>query len=96
MKNIIDLAEVLCDYGPRFYGAETPEYVASQWAEALPGADLATFHEWFDRGFWNPTVAQELSAARVFLWDVPSNTAYDLCNGDISVAVFIRVGFDYA
>lgn len=90
MKNIIDLAELLRDYGPRFYGAETPEYVASQWVEALPEADLATFHEWFDRGFWNPTVAQELSAAGVFLWEAPSDTVYSLCNEDISAAVFTR------
>ena len=90
MRNITDLAELLRDYGPGFYGTETPEYVASQWAEALPGADLATFHEWFDRGFWDPAVARELSAAGVFPWEVPSDTAYDLCNGDISVAVFLR------
>ena len=90
MKNIIDLVELLRDYGPVFYGAETPEYVASQWAEALPGADLAVFREWFDRGFWNPAVAQELFAAGVFPWEVPGNTTYDLCNGDMSVAAFLR------
>lgn len=89
MKNITDLAGLLYDYGPQFYGAETPEYVASQWAEALPEADLAVFHEWFDRGFWNPTVAQELSTAGVLPWEVPSPTVYDLCNGDISVTVFL-------
>lgn len=90
MKNITDLAGLLYDHGPRFYGAETPEYVASQWAEALPEADLAVFHEWFDQGFWNPTVAQELSAAGILPWEVPSNTVYDLCNQDISVSVFFH------
>ena len=90
MKNILDLAGLLRDYGPRFYGAETPEYVATLWAEILPGSDLGTFHEWFDRGFWNPEVARGLSAAGVFPWEVPSNTVYDLCNGDLSVVAFLR------
>lgn len=90
MKNTTDLAELLRDYGPRFYGAETPGYVAFQWVEALPGADLAAFHEWFNRGFWNPVVAQELSAAGVLPQEVPSGMVYDLCNGDVSVAVFLR------
>lgn len=90
MKNIVGLTELLCDYGPRFYRAETPEYVVSQWAEALPGADRAIFYEWFDQGFWNPTVPQELSTAGVFPWEVPSNTVYDLCNGDTGVTVFLR------
>ena len=90
MKNITDLAELLRGYGPRAYGSETPEYVASRWAAAFPRADLATFHEWLDQGFWDPTIAQELSAAGVFPWEVPSNTVYDLCNGDLSAAVFLR------
>lgn len=90
MRNILDLAELLRDYGPSFYGNETPEYVATLWAEALPGSDLATFHAWFDRGFWNPTVVRELSAAGVPFWEVPSDTVYDLCNGDIKVAAFLR------
>lgn len=90
MKNITDLAELIRDYGPSFYGPETPEYAAALWAEALPEADLAAFHDWFDRGFWDPTIAQELSAAGVFPWEVPSNTAYDLCNGDLSVVSFLR------
>lgn len=90
MKNITDLAELIHDYGPRVYGSETPEYAASQWAAAFPQADLATFHEWLDWGFFDPTIAQELSAAGVFPREVPSNTVYDLCNGDLSVAVFLR------
>ncbi len=90
MKNITDLAGLIRDFGPSFYGVEIPEYIASQWVEALPGADLATFHEWFERGFWAPEVAQELSAIGVFPWEVLSNMVYDLCNGDLSVSVFLR------
>ena len=90
MKNIVDLAGLISEYGPILYGTETPEYVASQWAEALPGADLATFHEWFDRGFWNPEVARELFGAGISPWDVPANTIYDLCNGDLEVSVFLQ------
>lgn len=90
MKNITDLVGLIRDFGPGFYGAETPEYVASQWAGAFPGAALAVFYEWFERGFWAPEVAQELSAAGVSPWEVPSNTAYDLCNGDLSVSAFLR------
>lgn len=96
MKNITDLAGLIRDYGPSLYGSDTPEYIAALWAEALPGADLVTFHEWFDRGFWNPTVARELSAAEVSPWEVPHNEVYDLCNGDLSVAVFLHArGFDH-
>lgn len=90
MKNIVDLAELLHDYGPRFYGVETPEYVASQWARALPKADLSDFHEWFDRGFCNPDVAGALWDAGVFPWEVPASTVYDLCNGVLSVALFLK------
>lgn len=90
MKNITNLIELICEYGPRLYGDETPEYAAALWAEALPGADLATFHEWFDRGFWDPIVAQQVAAAGIYPWEVPSSTVYDLCNGDLSVAVFLR------
>ena len=90
MRNITDLAELTRDFGPRFYGAETPEYAAPQWVEALPGADLATFHEWLDQGFWAPEVAQELSAAEVFPWEAPSSTVYDLCNGDLNVVASLR------
>lgn len=89
MKNITDLVELIRDYGPTIYGNETCEYVASQWVEALPKADLAEFHEWFDRRVWNPTVAQELSAAGISPWEVPANMIDDLCNGDLSVALFI-------
>lgn len=90
MKNIDDLADLIRDSGRTFYGSETPEYVASQWVEALPGADLPDFHEWFCRGFWAPDVARALSGAGVFPWEVPANTAYDLCNGDLPVAVFLQ------
>lgn len=45
MKNIVDPTKLLYDYGPKFYRAATPEYVASQCAGALPGADLAVFNE---------------------------------------------------
>ena len=90
MQNIKYLADLIIDYGGVFYGNETPEHMASQWIEALPEADLSDFHEWFSRGFWAPDVAQGLSAAGVFPWEAPSNTVYNLCNGDISVAVFLR------
>lgn len=96
MKNITDLVELVRDFGPTLYGNETPEYIASQWAEALPEADLVTFHEWFDRGFWNSAVARELSIARVSPWEVPRNEVYDLCNEDLSVAIFLHArGFDH-
>lgn len=90
MKNIADLAGLIREYGPIFYGAETPEYVASQWAQAIPSADLATIHGWLDWGFWNPKVAHELSSAGVFPWEVPADTIYDLCNGDLEVSMFLR------
>lgn len=91
MENIEDLEDLIRDSGRAFYGSETPEYMASQWVKALPKADLADFHEWFCRGFWVPDVARALSDAGVFPWEVPANTAYDLCNGDFSVATFLRV-----
>ena len=90
MKNITDLAELIRGYGPSFYGSETPEYAAALWAEALPEADLAAFHDWFDRGFWAPEVARGLSAAGVFPWEVPGNMVYDLCTGDLSVVSFLH------
>lgn len=90
MKNIDDLADLVRDSGKAFYGSETPEYMASQWVKALPQADLSDFHEWFDRGFWSPDIAKDLSDAGVFPWEVPSGTAYDLCHGDLSIAVFLR------
>ena len=91
MKNIDDLADLIRDVGRAFYGSGTPEYMASQWVKALPKADLSDFHEWFDRGFWNPDIAKALSDAGIFPWEVPSDTAYDLCNGDLPVATFLRV-----
>lgn len=90
MKDVTDLAELIYEYGPAFYGPETPEYIASQWAETLPNADLAAFHEWFNRGFFNPAVARELSNAGVFPWEVPAGAVYDMCNGDLKVSVFLR------
>lgn len=90
MKNIKELSELIRDYGGAFYGPETPEYTASQWAAALPGADLSEFHEWLDRGFWDPSVARKLADAGVFPWEVPADTIYDMCNGDLDVVVFLR------
>lgn len=90
MKDTTDLAELIRGYGTALYGNETPEEIASQWAEALPGASQAHFQEWFDLGFWSPDVARALSNAGVFPWEVPSNTAYDLCNGDLSVSLFLQ------
>jgi hypothetical protein len=90
MENTNDLADLIMDYGSTFYGCETPGYMASQWIRALPKADLSDFHEWFDRGFWSPDVAQTLSGAGVFPWEVPSDVAYDLCNGDLSVSLFLQ------
>lgn len=90
MKNIEYLADLIIDYGKTFYGSETPEYMAEQWVNALPEADLSDFHEWFDRGFWRPDVARALSDAGVYPWEVPANTAYDLCNGDLPIATFLR------
>ena len=90
MKDTTDLADLICEYGTTLYGNEAPEEVASQWAEALPGASLAHFQGWFDQGFWSPDAAQALSNVGVFPWEVPSNTAYDLCNGDLSVSLFLQ------
>lgn len=92
MKNTRHLADLLIDYGRTFYGSETPEYMAHQWAMALPKADLSDFHGWFDHGFWAPDVARALSDAGVFPWEVPSDVAYDLCNGDLSVSLFLQRG----
>ena len=90
MKNIDDLADLIRDSGGAFYGSETPEYMASRWVKALPKAGLPDFHEWLYRGFWSPDVAKALSDAGIFPWEVPSGTAYDLCSGDLPVAVFLR------
>lgn len=90
MKDTTDLAELIREYGAVLYGNETPEEIASQWAKALPGASLRHFQGWFDQGFWSPDVAWALSNAGVFPWEVPSNTAYDLCNGDLSVSSFLQ------
>ena len=89
MENIKCLEDLILDYGRRFYGPEGPEYAAKKWVEALPGASLADFHEWFYRGFWLPDVAKALSNADVYPWEVPTNTAYDLCNGDLEVRTYL-------
>ena len=90
MQNIKYLTGLIIDHGRVFYGSETPEYMASQWVEALPEADLQDFHEWFSHGFWAPDVARALSDMGVLPWEVPSNVVYDLCNGDLSVPLFLR------
>lgn len=90
MTNTKYLADLIIDYGKTFYSSETPEYVAARWIEAFPKADLSDFHEWFDHGFWAPDVARALSDAGVYPWEVPSNTAYDLCSGDLSIALFLQ------
>ena len=90
MKNAKYLADLIIDYGSAFYGREAPEHVAARWLEALPGADLADFHEWFDRGFWDPDVARALSDAGIHPWEVSSNTAYSLCNGSLPIELFLQ------
>ena len=90
MENIKYLADLIIDFGHTFYGSETPEYMAAQWVEDLPEADLSDFHEWFKHGFWAPDVARALADAGVYPWEVPADTAYDLCNGDMSVALFLK------
>lgn len=90
MRNIKYLADLIIDYGSTFYGHETPEHVAAQWLEALPEANLSDFHEWFDRGFWDQDVARALSDAGIHPWEVPSDTSYDLCSGDLPVALFLQ------
>lgn len=88
MENSKYLADLIIDYGKTFYGSKTPEYMASQWVKTLPKASLSDFHEWFDRGFWDPDIAKSLSDAEVSPWEVRSDTAYDLCDGDLSLATF--------
>lgn len=95
MTNTKYLSNLIVDYGETFYGAETPEYMASRWVEALPEADLTEFREWFDCGFWEPDVARALSDARVHPWEVSASTAYDLCNNDLSTSSFKHGGTDY-
>ena len=90
MENLEYLANLIADYGETFYGSETLEYVAQPWTRALPKAGPPDFPEWFDCGFWAPDVAQALSDAGVFPWEVPANTVHDLCNGDLSVAAFLK------
>lgn len=89
MKNTAELAGLIRDYSPALYGSETPEYVASQWVEALPQASLSDIREWLDWGFWNPYVVRELSNAEVFPWDAPEDTIYDLRNGDFDIEVVL-------
>lgn len=90
MTDTTDLAGLIREYGTTLYGNETPEETASQWIEALPGASLSHFQGWFDRGFWSPSVAGELFSKGVYPWEVPSDTVYDLCNGDLKVSVFLH------
>lgn len=90
MKDTTDLAELIREYGTTLYGNETPEEVASQWSEALPGAGLPHFQEWFDCGFWSPSVAGELYSKGVYPWEVPGNIVYDLCNGDLPASIFLQ------
>lgn len=89
MRNIDGIAELLREYGPTYYGSETPEYAAAQWAEAFPNADLAVIHGWVDRGFWDPSVAQQIWRAGLYPWEFPSSTVYDLCNGDLTVPTYL-------
>lgn len=91
MENIKYLEDLIRDYGKAFYEPNGPEYMAESWIEALPSADLSDFHEWFDRGFWDPNVAKALSNAGVYPWEVSPSTAYDLCCGELSVELFLRV-----
>ena len=90
MRNISDIAELLREYGPTYYGPETPEYAAAQWAEAFPNADLSVIHEWISQGFWDPSAAKQIFSAGLYPWEVPSSTVYDLCNGDLSAPVYLR------
>lgn len=90
MRSIKYLADLIIDYGSTSYGHETPEHVAAQRLEALPKANLSDFHEWFDRGFWDPDVARALSDAGIHPWEVSSNTAYDLCNRGLSIKLFLQ------
>ena len=90
MKNIEYLESLIIYYGRAFYGSKTPKYMASQWAKALPETSLSDFNKWFDRGFWDPDIARALSDAGVSPLEVPLGTAYDLCNGDLSVATFLQ------
>lgn len=90
MENSKYLADLITDYGKTFYGSKTSEYMASQCVKALPEASLSDFHEWFDRGFWDPDIAESFSDAGASPWEVRSDTAYDLCNGDLPIATFLR------
>lgn len=90
MENSKYFADLIIDYGKTFYGPKTPEYMASQWVKALPKASLSDSHEWFDLGFWDPDIAKSPSDAGVSPRGVRSDTAYDLCNGDLPVATFLR------
>lgn len=90
MKDTTELAELIRGYGEALHGNETPEEVASQWAEALPEASLMHFQEWFDSGFWSPDVARALADAGVSPREVTCSMAYDLCNGDLSVSLFLQ------
>lgn len=89
MKNIEELVGLIRSYGEPFYGAESPEYMASEWVSALPEAGLSAFQEWLDCGFWVPDVARQLTDAGFFAWEIPADMVYDMCNGDCSVSSFI-------
>lgn len=90
MKDIVDLAELIREYGPTLYGNEAPEEIALQWSEALPGVSLSHFQSWFDCGFWSPSVVRELFSNGFYPWDIPDNIVYDLCNGDLPVSIFLQ------
>ena len=90
MENIQQLADLITEYGETFCGSERPEYVAPQWIEALPGADIQDFRQWFDRGFWSPEVAGALANAGISPWEVRGDAVYDLCNGDSPTDSFLR------
>lgn len=91
MENTQHLAELIAEYGDTIYGSEEPEYVASQWAEALPEADLPTFRQWLSHGFWSPEVSGALSKAGISPQEIPADMVYDLCNNDLDIAHFSRV-----
>lgn len=90
MKNIEELVKLIRSYGGPFYGAESPEYMAQQWVGEFPGVEFDELREWLDEGFWAPEVARKLSDLGVIPWEIPADDIYDMCNGNLSVANFIK------
>ena len=94
IENINAIAELLLSAGPAFSGGS--ESSAIDAAREWDGCDFTVdgVRLWTDAEVWNPSVADELHAAKVIprkmVAAVGSQLIYDVCNGDESVESLIE------